>query len=545
MVECLESANSATCREADLTECGLARRHRIALDVEASDTIDNVIDVGHFELINFAAQPYYVAIITPVIHYCMGGLEIDENSAVLGCDSEAIRGLYAAGEVAEGVHGNNRLGGNSLLDCVVFGRVAGAACAKYMLGDKVKATSLAELSGGGLSGNVEVSKLAGGSYEDTVNAASIAPAKKQKKASSGYTMEEVVKHTKKGDVWVVLHGRVLNVSNFLSQHPGGELAISTFAGKDATAEFDMIHPPDVVEKYAPDAVIGTLGDGGEDDDDEEDDSSEGGYTMEGVAKHNKKGDVCVVLNGRVLSVSKFLSQHPGGELAILTFAGKDATAEFDMIHPPDVVEKYAPDAIIGVVGNGKANKAKGAAKSALPVATDKGDPVAHLEAWGDWRMEAFDDTPGVLLVNVRSYTNACYFLILSIIYEICAPIFSAKNFKISNDRTGLTRSAVFLIFFILVHAVGESARVQGTRRLQRVRLFLRSLVLDRLWIPGENCRGICAVECATAHLRWFEEDLESEVVFWIYEWSNEFGYHWVDAAHVHDHSPLSVPLRRY
>merc|ERR1712107_416946 len=207
----------------------------------------------------FAAQPYYVAIITPVIHYCMGGLEIDENSAVLGPDSEAIRGLYAAGEVAGGVHGNNRLGGNSLLDCVVFGRVAGAACAKYMLGDKVKATSLAELSGGGLSGNVEASKLAGGSYEETMNSSSEAAVKKQKKASSGFTMEEVAKHTKKGDVWVVLHGRVLNVSNFLSQHPGGELAILTFAGKDATAEFDMIHPPDVIEKYAPDAVIGVVG----------------------------------------------------------------------------------------------------------------------------------------------------------------------------------------------------------------------------------------------------------------------------------------------
>ena len=331
----------------------------------------------------------------------MGGLEIDENSAVLGPDSQAIRGLYAAGEVAGGVHGNNRLGGNSLLNCVVFGRVAGVACAKYMLGDKVKATSLAELSGGGLSGNVEASKLAGGSYEDTMNSSSEAPVKKQKKASSGFTMDEVAKHTKKGDVWVVLHGRVLNVSNFLSQHPGGELAILTFAGKDATAEFDMIHPPDVVEKYAPDAVIGVLGDGGEEDNDEEDDSSEGGYTMEEVAKHNKKGDVWVVLNGRVLNVSNFLSQHPGGELAILTFAGKDATAEFDMIHPPDVVEKYAPDAIIGVVGSGKAKKVKGSSKSALPVATDKGDAVANLEAWGDWRMEAFDDTPGVLFSIVQ------------------------------------------------------------------------------------------------------------------------------------------------
>ena len=123
---------------------------------------------------------------------------------------------------------------------------------KVRVGDRVK--SLAELSGGGLSGNEEVSKLAGGSYEHTMNAASAAPAKKQEKASSGYTMEAVAKHTKKGDVWVVLHGRVLNVSNFFSHHPGSELAILTFAGKDATAEFDMIHPPYVVKKYVPDSV---------------------------------------------------------------------------------------------------------------------------------------------------------------------------------------------------------------------------------------------------------------------------------------------------
>ena len=50
----------------------------------------------------------------------MGGLEIDENSAVLGSDSEAIGGLNAAGEVAGGVHGNNRSSGNSFLDCAGF-----------------------------------------------------------------------------------------------------------------------------------------------------------------------------------------------------------------------------------------------------------------------------------------------------------------------------------------------------------------------------------------------------------------------------------------
>merc|ERR1712060_313787 len=102
--------------------------------------------------------------------------EIDVDSAVVAKNGKAIPGLYAAGEVAGGVHGNNRLGGNSLLDCVVFGRVAGRHCAKYMLGADMKDTSLKELSGGGLSGAVQSSKNAGGSYEDNMNKAGAAPA---------------------------------------------------------------------------------------------------------------------------------------------------------------------------------------------------------------------------------------------------------------------------------------------------------------------------------------------------------------------------------
>ncbi len=67
---------------------------------------------------------FHVAIITPVIHYTMGGLKVDEKTHVLSSKGP-IRGLYASGEVMGGVHGKNRLGGNSLLDCVVYGRVAG------------------------------------------------------------------------------------------------------------------------------------------------------------------------------------------------------------------------------------------------------------------------------------------------------------------------------------------------------------------------------------------------------------------------------------
>jgi succinate dehydrogenase/fumarate reductase flavoprotein subunit len=70
---------------------------------------------------------------TPVLHYTMGGLEIDPESRVLAPGGAPVPGLFAAGEVAGGVHGANRLGGSSLLGCVVFGRVAGDAAAAYLL----------------------------------------------------------------------------------------------------------------------------------------------------------------------------------------------------------------------------------------------------------------------------------------------------------------------------------------------------------------------------------------------------------------------------
>ena len=180
------------------------------------------------------SEPFYVAIITPVIHYCMGGLLIDEDSACVGGNDKAIPGLYAAGEVAGGVHGNNRLGGNSLLDCVVFGRVAGKAAAKYMLGSAMKDVDLGQITGGGLTGAVESSKLAGGSYEDKMNSAPAAG------GGGGYSLADVAKHNTKSDCWVVVDGQVLDVTSFLSEHPGGELAILTFAGKDATEEFNML-----------------------------------------------------------------------------------------------------------------------------------------------------------------------------------------------------------------------------------------------------------------------------------------------------------------
>lgn len=69
--------------------------------------------------------PFYAIHVAPAIHYTMGGVHADPQTRVLDDNGQAIKGLYAAGEVVGGLHGNNRLGGNSIAETVVFGRQAG------------------------------------------------------------------------------------------------------------------------------------------------------------------------------------------------------------------------------------------------------------------------------------------------------------------------------------------------------------------------------------------------------------------------------------
>jgi succinate dehydrogenase/fumarate reductase flavoprotein subunit len=84
------------------------------------------------------ADSFHVAIVTPVIHYCMGGMKINPAAEGMGAGDKVIPGIFSAGEAAGGIHGNNRLGGNSLLDCVVFGRVSGRSAARYVTAANIK-----------------------------------------------------------------------------------------------------------------------------------------------------------------------------------------------------------------------------------------------------------------------------------------------------------------------------------------------------------------------------------------------------------------------
>jgi cytochrome b involved in lipid metabolism len=240
---------------------------------------------------------FWVAIITPVVHYCMGGVKIDTDSAILNQSDKPIPGLFAAGEICGGVHGKNRLGGSSLLGCVVFGRVAGDSAARYLLSTLTTQSAKGRLDAvsghldpgavgatidhAGVSTRFQVHPqtkritldiswdekgatptVSTGKSASTSSAASAAakaaPAPAPKKEMKEYTLEEVAQHKTEQDCWVVVNGEVLAVSPFLKNHPGGKQAILLYAGKDATAEFNMLHKKDVVQKYAPDTIIGTL-----------------------------------------------------------------------------------------------------------------------------------------------------------------------------------------------------------------------------------------------------------------------------------------------
>jgi len=100
---------------------------------ELVDALGNVGDEAAFKGVLAGASldvdTLYVAFVTPAVHYTMGGLAMDAGAAALNEAGERIPGLWVAGEVSGGVHGMNRLGGCSLLDCVVYGTIAGTEAA--------------------------------------------------------------------------------------------------------------------------------------------------------------------------------------------------------------------------------------------------------------------------------------------------------------------------------------------------------------------------------------------------------------------------------
>lgn len=221
---------------------------------------------------------FHVALMEPVLHFTMGGVEINDKAQVLNQSKEPFDGLFACGELAGGVHGANRLGGSSLLGCVVYGRVAGDSASNYLFQHVLSGATGAAQRLGQISLHIDPSQPGKVSVEwanGTTASASPAsqttsatptteaakpsqPAKKFAIPDKEFTLEEVAKHNKKEDLWVVVKGVVMDLTNWLEEHPGGPQAIMNFMGRDATEEFEMLHDDEVIPKYAPEQVIGRV-----------------------------------------------------------------------------------------------------------------------------------------------------------------------------------------------------------------------------------------------------------------------------------------------
>ncbi|KAI1949842.1 Osmotic growth protein [Ophidiomyces ophidiicola] len=235
---------------------------------------------------------FHVAVMEPVLHFTMGGIEINDKAQVFNQDGKPFDGLFVCGELAGGVHGANRLGGSSLLGCVVYGRVAGDSASEYLfqqLLSNPSATAQTRLNQISLHidpsqpGKISVEWTAPGDGKgqasitapkpDTSAAApSAAPAAAPAEAEPApaadisdfkvpekeFSMDEVSRHNKKDDLWIVVKGVVMDVSNWLDEHPGGPQALFSHMGRDATEEFEMLHDDEVIPKYASEIVIGRV-----------------------------------------------------------------------------------------------------------------------------------------------------------------------------------------------------------------------------------------------------------------------------------------------
>ena len=111
---------------------GLAEKLEIDQDVlkQTIDTFNESVDSGEDEFgrtlftTKLEHGPWVARLSQACVHHTMGGLRIDAQAHVLDEDGAVIAGLYAAGEVTGGIHGGNRLGGNAVVDTVVFGKLA-------------------------------------------------------------------------------------------------------------------------------------------------------------------------------------------------------------------------------------------------------------------------------------------------------------------------------------------------------------------------------------------------------------------------------------
>ena len=178
-----------------------------------------------FNNLPFRGERYYTGSVTPVVHYTMGGVHVDAKGRVMS-GGTVVKGLYAAGEVTGGIHGKNRLGGNALTECAVFGRIVGA---------QIPVLGKEQAFGAGSPDN-------GSKRVDLPT----------------ITERELAEHNSAADSWVALHGKVYDMTEFASDHPAGSEPVTKLSGSDGTETFSKVHTESMLDEFTPLGFLGSV-----------------------------------------------------------------------------------------------------------------------------------------------------------------------------------------------------------------------------------------------------------------------------------------------
>ncbi|KAJ3268584.1 hypothetical protein HDV01_002563 [Terramyces sp. JEL0728] len=204
-----------------------------------------------------------------------------------------------------------------------------------------------------------------------------------------FTVEQVAAHNTPSDIWIIVHDKVFDVTNFLNEHPGGKKVLLKVAGQDATKQFDQFHNAQILEKWAPKLMKGVIGSGAPAP------AAGGNFTAEQVASHNSANDLWITVHGKVYDVTNFVNEHPGGKKVLLKVAGQDATKQFDQFHNAQVLEKWGPKLLKGVIGSGAAQES--AAEEPLE-GLEEGDlfgdgvPFGDPYWYSDWHSPYYNES---------------------------------------------------------------------------------------------------------------------------------------------------------
>jgi len=124
------------------------------------------------------------------------------------------------------------------------------------------------------------------------------------------------------------------------------------------------------------------------------------FTKLEIAKHNTAKDCWIIIEGKVYDVTSFLSDHPGGKRVVLRYAGKDATAEFNALHNPDVLMTYASQVkLVGAVSDDK--------KIVCKPKTGFGEDIPYAEPYwyNDFKSPYYNETHIAFRKKVREFVN--------------------------------------------------------------------------------------------------------------------------------------------